>query len=44
MQQFINLVTNNDNLVSSQLRDNSVMTFACPLASTMVGALLGERP
>lgn len=44
MQQFINLVTNNDNLVSSQLRDNFVMTFACPLASFVIGALLWERP
>lgn len=42
--QFINLKTNNDSLVSSQLRDNLVMTFACPIASTLVGALLGETP
>lgn len=44
MQQFINLMTNNDSLVLSLLRDNLVMTFACPIASTLVGALLRERP
>lgn len=42
MQQFINLVTNNDNLVLSQLRDNFVMTLVCPIASNG-GALLWGR-
>lgn len=39
---FINLMTNNDNLVSSQLRDILVKTLSCPLAVN-VGVVLGER-